>query len=333
MYSPHEDSNRRPFLLVAQCLNRNTACNQTQLLLYIICKQWDGDQRHGECRVSSYDCNRPSFTAVMQMWTEGRIIGRDCTVRPERGELQILTRTAILYRLTVLLIVSRMAVNCRDIQNSSNNRGRKPWSKYLLVQKITRNKLVKILWENTPPYVAWEILKRKKKKLHGLSPRANYTDRATAACRRSDCQLLRKQFKYLRGAKKEISKGLSISWSILAPPLWSSGQSSWLQNGDVSCFLWGTKWIYICYVEESRPPLWYSGQSSWLHNGDVLCLLWGTNWIYICYVEGSRPPLWSSGQSSWLHNADVLCLLWGTNWTVSTATSSQYLAVNCEPIV
>jgi hypothetical protein len=32
-----------------------------------------------------------------------------------------------------------------------------------------------------------------KKKLHGLSPRANYTDRATAACRRSDCQLLRIQ--------------------------------------------------------------------------------------------------------------------------------------------
>jgi hypothetical protein len=31
----------------------------------------------------------------------------------------------------------------------------------------------------------------KKPKLHGLSPRANYTDRATAACRRSNCQLLR----------------------------------------------------------------------------------------------------------------------------------------------
>jgi hypothetical protein len=28
-----------------------------------------------------------------------------------------------------------------------------------------------------------------KTKLHGLSPLANYTDRATAACRRSDCQL------------------------------------------------------------------------------------------------------------------------------------------------
>jgi hypothetical protein len=34
-------------------------------------------------------------------------------------------------------------------------------------------------------------VKGQKKKLHGLSPRANYTDRATAACRRSDCQLLR----------------------------------------------------------------------------------------------------------------------------------------------
>jgi hypothetical protein len=30
---------------------------------------------------------------------------------------------------------------------------------------------------------------------------------------------------------------------------------------------------------------------------------------------------------------DGVCFLWGTNWTVSSATSSQYLAVNCEPIV
>jgi hypothetical protein len=29
-----------------------------------------------------------------------------------------------------------------------------------------------------------------KTKLHGLSPQANYTDRVTAACRRSDCQLV-----------------------------------------------------------------------------------------------------------------------------------------------
>jgi hypothetical protein len=76
------------------------------------------------------------------------------------------------------------------------------------------------------------------------------------------------------------------------PPLWSSSQSSWLQNGDILCFLWGTNWIYIWYVEESRPSLWFSGQSSWLRNGNILCFLWGTNWIYICYIDSS--------QSSWL---------------------------------
>jgi hypothetical protein len=29
----------------------------------------------------------------------------------------------------------------------------------------------------------------------------------------------------------------------------------------------------ICYVEESRQPLWSSGQSSWLQNEYVLCFL------------------------------------------------------------
>jgi hypothetical protein len=36
-----------------------------------------------------------------------------------------------------------------------------------------------------------ETAKKTKTQFHGLSPRANYTDRATAACRRSDCQLVR----------------------------------------------------------------------------------------------------------------------------------------------
>jgi hypothetical protein len=39
--------------------------------------------------------------------------------------------------------------------------------------------------------IVWLNITNKTNKLHGLSPRANYTDRATAACRRSDCQLLR----------------------------------------------------------------------------------------------------------------------------------------------
>jgi hypothetical protein len=60
----------------------------------------------------------------------------------------------------------------------------------------------------------------------------------------------------------------------------------------LSVVMWLWLWLWL------RPPLWSSGQSSWLHNGDVLCFLWGPNWIYICYAEESRPPLWSSGQSS-----------------------------------
>jgi hypothetical protein len=31
--------------------------------------------------------------------------------------------------------------------------------------------------------------------------------------------------------------------------------------------------LYICYVEEIRLPLCSSGQSSWLQNGDLLCFL------------------------------------------------------------
>jgi hypothetical protein len=55
-----------------------------------------------------------------------------------------------------------------------------------------------------------------------------------------------------------------------------------------------------CVAHVDGPPLWSSDESSWLQNSDVLCFLWGTNWIYVCYVEESRPPLWSSGLSSWL---------------------------------
>jgi hypothetical protein len=39
------------------------------------------------------------------------------------------------------------------------------------------------------PFLPQYLKKKKKKKLHGLSPRANYTDRATAASRRSVANL------------------------------------------------------------------------------------------------------------------------------------------------
>jgi hypothetical protein len=54
------------------------------------------------------------------------------------------------------------------------------WSKYSSQHLVQKH-----------PHSEHNKNKKKKKKLHGLSPQANYTDRATAACRRRDCQLLR----------------------------------------------------------------------------------------------------------------------------------------------
>jgi hypothetical protein len=71
------------------------------------------------------------------------------------------------------------------------------------------------------------------------------------------------------------------------PPLWSSAQSSWLQNWDVLCFLWGKNWIYICYVEESN-RLCVLVLSVLGYRTEMYCFLWGTNWICICYVEESN---------------------------------------------
>jgi hypothetical protein len=89
-----------------------------------------------------------------------------------------------------------------------------------------------------------------------------------------------------------------MTWPGLepGPPHWDvSDYPPMIWHDLLLMFLLFSKFIYFL-----RPPLWSSGQSSWLLNGDVLCFLWGTNWIYICYVEKSRPSLCSSGQSSWL---------------------------------
>jgi hypothetical protein len=49
-------------------------------------------------------------------------------------------------------------------------------------------------------------LNETKNKLLGLSPRANYTDRATAVSQRSDCQLLRIKGTYFKHARKSIDR-------------------------------------------------------------------------------------------------------------------------------
>jgi hypothetical protein len=52
---------------------------------------------------------------------------------------------------------------------------------------VTRSNFQK-LYPRTLPSLNNYATETSKTKLHGLSPRENYTDRATAACRRSDCQ-------------------------------------------------------------------------------------------------------------------------------------------------
>jgi hypothetical protein len=56
------------------------------------------------------------------------------------------------------------------------------------------------------------------------------------------------------------------------PPLWSSVRVPGYTT-EMYCASCEVRTEFACYVEESRPPLWSSGQSSWLQNGDVLCFL------------------------------------------------------------
>jgi hypothetical protein len=62
------------------------------------------------------------------------------------------------------------------------------FSKYVFALRLS-----KCIWGfgDSDLFKAGILVRRNKKKLRGLSPRENYTDRATAASRRSDCQLLR----------------------------------------------------------------------------------------------------------------------------------------------
>jgi hypothetical protein len=81
----------------------------------------------------------------------------------------------------------------------------------------------------------------KKTKLHGLSPWANYTDRATAACRRSDCQLLRIEGDTWSAWRiprpySRFSRQESLLFYQVAPQLYSRG---WVDPvPDPQLFFW-----------------------------------------------------------------------------------------------
>jgi hypothetical protein len=51
------------------------------------------------------------------------------------------------------------------------------------------------------------------------------------------------EFRVVRDVGLHHSVHICVTGWLTWPPLWSSGQSSWLQNGEVLCFLWGTNWI------------------------------------------------------------------------------------------
>jgi hypothetical protein len=82
-----------------------------------------------------------------------------------------------------------------------------------------------------------------QKKLHGLSPRANYTDRATAACRRSDCQLFADRGVprgHLNGSLRpysRFSRQEPLLFYQVAPQLYSRG---WVEprSRPTTFFIW-----------------------------------------------------------------------------------------------
>jgi hypothetical protein len=66
---------------------------------------------------------------------------------------------------------------------------------------------------------------------------------------------------------------------------------------EMYCFLWGTNWIYICYVEESRPPLWSNGHPSPRHPSTYLpfaeCIL--TDCKYTGFFIKKKIPVYRTG--------------------------------------
>jgi hypothetical protein len=65
-----------------------------------------------------------------------------------------------------------------------------PWQTY---PRLSHNNHLALSEVGTTDQIAYQMnpvwSQKQKNKVHDLRPRANYTDRATAACRRSDCQL------------------------------------------------------------------------------------------------------------------------------------------------
>jgi hypothetical protein len=113
----------------------------------------------------------------------------------------------------------------------------------------------------------------------------------------------------------------------------------------VSLFMaWGTKLHNL--VEIVVENNWKKNNLFLLSTRNITIIMFlGSKVWWVCSADNltaicvgsitSHNPIGHHGliQGIDLLYGDGVCFLWGTNWTLSTATSSQYLAVNCEPIV
>jgi hypothetical protein len=127
----------------------------------------------------------------------------------ERGDI-----SWILVRLNKTLFTSRQRGRPNKRQNRNFKKKKILWSNVPYLGStprhtdwltVSRNVTLTLTLSEKSCFYAFQVVRvlgyrsggpgyipsTKKTKLHGLSPRANYTDRATAACRRTDCQLSR----------------------------------------------------------------------------------------------------------------------------------------------
>jgi hypothetical protein len=73
----------------------------------------------------------------------------------------------------------------------------------------------------------------------------------------------------------EFEQGLSSTWQEQG---WIESESGTVMNFvALYCHLQSRNFLCLSQVYDRLPPLRSSGQSSWLQNGDVWCFLWSTN--------------------------------------------------------
>jgi hypothetical protein len=106
----------------------------------------------------------------------------------------------------------------------------------------------------------------KNYKLRGLGPWANYTDRATPACRRSQCHILRIERCHVLSATDPHGrilgfldqKALNIKFNFLTNSSWWRGHGSFFQNNSVRSRFTQTQQYWHIWVSYNKKLKFYS---------------------------------------------------------------------------